>query len=256
MRVTEECAYCGGAASHGEGDHVTARCWFPSVPENELIAVPSCKSCNDSFAKDDQYFMNLIEVDSRTELHPVGRSIVEKARATRVASFGTPYGERLKGQVKVLPQIVNGVLVEGYWAPEKERLAATSRRVLRGMYYHHFGLRVPDTHGVFCAPVPAPRERDASTNEIFKVIEQAEVRLHLETGFRQGRLHKACQGAFTYRCTVLASDPHESGWLFEFYGGLELRGAVAPRGNIMLTGKAKAATTGRRYPRITYRLKG
>jgi hypothetical protein len=257
-RKPEDCTYCGKPASRGEGDHITAKCWFPGMPNKDLLAVPSCKKCNESFAKDDEYFMYFLSFDYRTELHPLAKPLIEKARSSRIKKWDDPFMVRIRSQIKILydqwPHPRDPMQAPMKWDYEKNRIAGTSTRIVKGLYRLVFHTRVPPSHAVFCAPLPLPEGRDADLERIVAFLEQAEVRHYIKSGFKELALHKACQGAFTYRWGYMSRVPEETGWTIEFYGGLTLSGAVAPIGS-PVWGSIDPKTGALSYS-VSYRLYG
>jgi hypothetical protein len=56
--MKDQCVYCGRPAD--TRDHVPAKSFFPEPRPDDLITVPSCKACNESYAKDEEYVRNLL----------------------------------------------------------------------------------------------------------------------------------------------------------------------------------------------------
>ena len=50
------CVYCG-IASEVTRDHVPPKCFFPKPRPSDLVTVPSCKHCNISGSKDEEFFL-------------------------------------------------------------------------------------------------------------------------------------------------------------------------------------------------------
>ena len=71
-----ECVYCGREAQL-TSDHIPPKNLFPKPRPSNLITVPSCKRCNRSASKDDEYLRLVLvmreDVFSRSE-----RCLVEK----------------------------------------------------------------------------------------------------------------------------------------------------------------------------------
>jgi hypothetical protein len=53
------CVFCGEHADTRE--HIFARCFFDRPFPKDLLTIPSCHNCNNSFSGDEQYLMYLID---------------------------------------------------------------------------------------------------------------------------------------------------------------------------------------------------
>src|SRR5690242_7545069 len=62
-----ECVYCGGACE--SSDHVPPKCLFANPAKEDLIEVPSCKKCNNSFSNDDEYLKIVLGILDVNESH-------------------------------------------------------------------------------------------------------------------------------------------------------------------------------------------
>ena len=49
------CVYCGSAVT--TVDHIPPKAIIPAKSRGNLLTVPSCRKCNNSFSKDDEYLM-------------------------------------------------------------------------------------------------------------------------------------------------------------------------------------------------------
>jgi len=58
-RLLQGCIYCGGVAD--TRDHVPSKCLLEGPYPPNLYVVACCESCNQSFSKDEEYFVCLIE---------------------------------------------------------------------------------------------------------------------------------------------------------------------------------------------------
>lgn len=63
------CIYCGSTENPTK-DHIPPKNLFAKPRPNNLITVPSCKSCNEGFHLDDDYFYMLIQTGAKTSEHP------------------------------------------------------------------------------------------------------------------------------------------------------------------------------------------
>lgn len=124
VRSKNHCIYCGQFAD--TKDHVPLKCLFEKPYPPNLLTVPSCQLCNQSFSKDEEYFINILsEIATNRTLRQkleVGGSIYN-ARIRR-----PKLGERIdrsktEGENKII-----------YITPEFERLALIVEKISRGLY--------------------------------------------------------------------------------------------------------------------------
>jgi hypothetical protein len=54
----KECVYCGAEAT--TVDHVIARCLLEKPYPPNLKTLPSCRPCNEAYAKDEEYFLAVL----------------------------------------------------------------------------------------------------------------------------------------------------------------------------------------------------
>lgn len=58
LRDGTQCAYCGRPAT--TRDHVPPKCLLEKPLPKTSITVPSCRACNEGFAKDEEYFATVL----------------------------------------------------------------------------------------------------------------------------------------------------------------------------------------------------
>lgn len=134
------CAICGIREATTR-DHVPPKAIFHEPYPNNLITVPSCAKCNNDGSKFDAELRVVIGMHTARD-------------SSRGDSFWTSYAlrtlaknNRLRTQILASGKRVNlrtsaGVLLgEAYAVPYSVRKhSAVMNRIVRGLYYHHFGL--------------------------------------------------------------------------------------------------------------------
>lgn len=58
-KLANHCVFCGERADTRE--HIFAKCFFDHPYPKDLLTMPSCRKCNNSFSSDEQYLMYLID---------------------------------------------------------------------------------------------------------------------------------------------------------------------------------------------------
>lgn len=66
-KVANRCVFCGEYADTRE--HIFARCFFDRPFPKDLLTIPSCHKCNNSFSGDEQYLMYLTDYLKSIELY-------------------------------------------------------------------------------------------------------------------------------------------------------------------------------------------
>ena len=72
------CVYCNCLMEEETRDHVPSKCLFPKGTPG-LVTVPSCKECNKGFAKDEEYFRQMVTFALESSDHPQAKEPTDKA---------------------------------------------------------------------------------------------------------------------------------------------------------------------------------
>ncbi len=142
----ESCVYCG-ATERLTRDHIPPKSLFGG-PRPQLITVPCCRSCNQSFAKDDEYFRqelaNRLDLKANPEVRKILRAVYR--------SWERPEGQGLRRAFAETLMPVDVIRPSGLWVGRAtgfvvrlRRLERVAARITKGLFYHEFGERLPDT---------------------------------------------------------------------------------------------------------------
>lgn len=196
------CVYCGEAEGNSV-DHVPPKLLFPSPRPDNLITVPSCRACNQGFQRDDEYFQAAMLLRSDIAKEPEAKAIME----TFFRSWERPRGERFARSFFRTFQIAEWQTPSGLFAGntpafevENKRLQRVYERIVRGLFFHEQGFRVPDDYRV----------------ETMLWVEERPNLLRALPRYFRGRPIRRIGGVFTYTC-VFGENPAISLWLFNFY---------------------------------------
>lgn len=194
----EICGYCGNP-SPTTRDHVPPKGIFPPPRPSDLVTIPACTSCNQSASETDERFRAYLSlhvgVDTPTTRQlwdPALRSIRRKRslRQRLLADLERVWTRTSSG-------IITGRAYRGLW--DSEAHDTTIERVIRGLYFHHYGEVLGSR-----ANVRAQWYRRL-TPEILEVTEDSD---HRSIG----------DGQFVYRYGRAMDSPLHSVWLFQFHG--------------------------------------
>ncbi len=139
------CAYCG-AEGPVTMDHVFARTLF-LVPDERMITVPACKACHDQKSAGEADLRDFVNAEINGSRHPNAIKHIEKtARATLTnrSRFGRAFIEQGGDTAWVTDAGI--YLGQAFGVPTDsfvDRVLATVEYVVRGLYFHETGRRLP-----------------------------------------------------------------------------------------------------------------
>src|SRR5262245_36307104 len=139
-----ECTYCGSNQNPSD-DHIPAECIFPEGQQG-LIKVPSCEKCNRRFAKDDEYFRNMILMRQDVADHPVAQVLLPKVRRAYARAEGRGRLVSLVNNLRRVPLRTHSGRYAGQgnlYHIDSDRLDRVVARIIRGLYFHETETRLP-----------------------------------------------------------------------------------------------------------------
>ena len=139
VNLPRRCVYCGGKAT--TRDHVLPRCLLEKPFPQNLLTVPSCRECNESYSCDEEYLNVVI---SNIGHAPQLVAKVERGGAVDRALERAPaLDQRIVDSLEVGPD--GQVCLK----PERERILKVMRKIAYGLFI--FRYRKPVTIGQFSA---------------------------------------------------------------------------------------------------------
>lgn len=135
------CVYCGSRANI-TSDHIPPKCLFRERKGLQLITVPACDKCNNSYKKDDEYFRIYASADiSRNEQG-------DKLWYEKV--MGSTFSRSPKLRKNIVSSISEDVRIsKGAVLRRKKLNLDASRinnvlvRIVKGLYWHHYKKCLP-----------------------------------------------------------------------------------------------------------------
>ena len=195
-------------------DHVPPRSFYPRTPPKNLITVPSCETCNKTFAKDDDYARLVLTTaegrvgnTSRNELLPIVKRFAEREESKRILK--TVY-ESLRPAYYETP---GGIIVQGQqFVLEGERLDTFAKRVVKALFYREKRYRLPDDCSIHAINYRRMREFEdlAGPNKDFYVFILAELAEYAE--------RRSWGDVFGYSWVQSPNHSDATWWLLDFYG--------------------------------------
>ena len=204
------CVYCGGVGPISR-DHIPPRNLFAKPRPGNLITVPSCRTCNEAASKDDEYFRLVTAIRHDTADHPdaagVWSAAMESLQKPWKGGFRAAF---LNDAREVALHTRAGIYLgqAGVYDVDLERLNRVAARVVRGLFYHHSGRRIPNEYRVvaYCTT-----GIDSSQTEVVTQVQD------MVNALLSGKPHIVGKGTFAYWYRFLEEDVHLSAWLLVFY---------------------------------------
>jgi len=203
-KISGECAYCGKPAT--TLDHVPPQGLF-AKPRVGLIKVPACQECNNLASRDDEFLKRLsltLGADRSQDAVQASQSVLRSLQYPEAQKMK----EDLYGTIRPvqLPSSTGLSRLESSFKMtlDGERMGRIIRKVVRGLYFHVKGKRLPskylvETHVVGQeVPTAAFRENESHILAFPEIV----------VGDR----------AFTFRHIISPEDEFLSVWRLEFYG--------------------------------------
>lgn len=137
MTSVKKCIYCGSSDNITD-DHVPPKNLFPKPRPSNLITVPSCKQCNSSFSKDDEYFRSMLvscePVHDDENAKKIFESVLRSLRRSEAKGFNKQIQESLSSIDIMSP---GGIFLKK--APaikfDAKRIKSTATRIAKGLFY-------------------------------------------------------------------------------------------------------------------------
>jgi hypothetical protein len=185
-------------------DHVPPQCLFLPPRPSDLITVPSCQPCNDSFKKDDEYFRQVITAGIDPFRFPIALQTITRLAAPQKAGFRRKMVSDVNFQ-------------DGSLGVDRQRVDRVASRLIRGLLFHHTekrmgaGTKIQVWYPCFDDPVPG----DSDLQALLDLV-------------KHERLRTIGDGVFSYRCITDGSDNQSGVWQMVFYERNEVVGVVFP----------------------------
>jgi hypothetical protein len=135
LLVPNQCIYCG-AVNDLTLDHVPPKLFFATPYPENLITVPACHSCNQSFQKDDEYTRTIASLDLRASKNPTAQSKLPVISRALRRPTAKGFAEYLASQTTTTT-ILNhrGSPLGQITSVDRERVNATGIRMIRGLHF-------------------------------------------------------------------------------------------------------------------------
>jgi hypothetical protein len=213
-----ECIYCG-QQKELTVDHIPPKCLFPKPRPNNLITVPSCSSCNSGESKDDEYFRMMLTFSIEASQHPEIKNLIptilRSLNKPEKFGFSQAFYKTLSDvELQTKSGLYLGKTAK-YQADEK-RLNRVVNRILKGLFYHEIGSRLPDkyevctySHWIFRDMLYIPPDIIDNLQKTLAMLDPIKPKI-------------IGNDIFSYKyCLPCNADQNNSIWLFTFFNKID-----------------------------------
>jgi hypothetical protein len=198
-----QCSYCG-LEKKITSDHVPPKLFLEQPRPPNLLTVPSCSDCNQSFMADDEYTRAVLGADIRANWNYAAQSNMPAI----VRSLQRPDARGLADYVSRESHLMDVLAANGSPVMAKkidsQRVNRSGLYILRGLYFHEMGRRLSGTSSIVRVG-----SQTGLTSRDLEIVTVARVFQTLPDQ-RNG----AAGTAFSY---TAAFGPHLSVWLMLLY---------------------------------------
>ena len=219
------CVYCGKYKVL-TSDHIPPKNLFPKPRPNNLITVHACKNCNEGASKDDEYFRLMLSMKDDVYTQPG----VEQLWQTSYRGLKRPTKQ---GMVRSLSKNFqygptynqSGIYLgcKGTYNVDLERLDRVIERIIKGLFFHHYGK-------------PLPKEYSAKSFSVDGLIDHSvwklpDTKLILKE-IKRYRSINIGDNVFAYKFFRLQEDENVTFWLITFYSRVNFLGFTLKESDI------------------------
>jgi hypothetical protein len=139
----EKCVYCG-TDKNLTLDHVPPKLLLPQTYAGNLITVPACFPCNQSFQKDDEYMRTMLCIDVPASKNAAAqshlRAVLRSLQRPDARGFAEYLAKRANSSV-ILGQ--DGSPMGQVFELDKARANRVGERFIRALYFTETGAPLP-----------------------------------------------------------------------------------------------------------------
>lgn len=219
-----ECVYCG-TMENLTRDHAVPKSFFPEPRPSNLITVPSCRACNESFSLDEEYCLTKLVLRDDLSDHPNVPYLLTKIfRGFEKGKKGR-FLLALRRDTKPVDAYSDGGIFLGKrigYTAKLERIERVVEKIIKSLFFHHQQKRIPADYKISVFYT-------RSLNPVIAVQAQIKVILNMLASEPSRILGDK---VFSYKFRVLDDDPLSSLWVMIFFGKVIFLGMVMPNDNV------------------------
>ena len=213
----KSCIYCGSSEDMTV-DHIPPKALFPEPRPSNMLTVPCCKKCNESFSKDDEYFRTVLVSHASVSSDPNVQAVNEKLLRSMRRPEAAAMASAIRKSLHVVDVTSRGGIYLGRspaMMVNAGRINRITDRIARGLFYITHDYPVPMRYEVTCV------FKDAA----FSMPEEF---IALWRGFWKQPVTIG-ENIFGYSYALCVDDPNGMLFIYWLYGNLWFYGIVSPK---------------------------
>ena len=210
-----ECVYCGSMKQTTD-DHVPPKSLFPKPRPSNLITVPCCRKCNNSASKDDEYFRSMLAMRNDAGEHSEAQRVLPAVSRSLRRRKGSGFTKKLLQNVTLVDVRTPAGLYVGRavgYKVENERLERVVARIVRGVYWYHYGFRLKENYEVNC--YEQSRLLASCDQEVLQEFAE-----NFRPMFGKPPDNEIGNHVFEYWARSDVNDKYTTAWFLRFYGSV------------------------------------
>ena len=216
----KSCIYCGSKGSMTT-DHIPPKNLFPEPRPSNMLTVPSCKKCNESFSKDDEYFRTVLVSCASVSLDPNAQAVNKKLIRSMIRPKAVAMASSIRNSLHVVDVISKGGIYLGI-SPAMEvspdRINRVTNRIARGLFYIEHDYPVPIGYEVRCVFNDDALSMPKSFIDHWRKFWKPPIKIG--------------NNVFTYSYALCVDDPNGMLFIYWFYGKLYFYGYILPNSEV------------------------
>jgi hypothetical protein len=197
------CVYCNEREATTE-DHVVPEGFFPEAPTQGYVRVRACEPCNNGHSRDEEYLLAVLLAQGTGRSDEANEILNRWSRDHETgARRRTGLGRRLVDAVEPVELHSEAGIYLGTERAvrlEVDRVNRVLEKIVRGLFFHEFGRRLPDD-------VTLRVELDPEFDRL----------RHGPFPHAMVRVPKRLGDVFTWRVVALPESPDFTVWVLTFY---------------------------------------
>lgn len=215
------CVYCGKVGPLTR-DHIPPKTLFATRPP-DLITVPCCEKCNKGFSGDDTYFRDVVSMRADVGDHPEVQRNMDAVLRSVVRPEQRKYWDGILGGAQLRDVLSPSGLYVGQrpaYDVNVGRLDRVVARIVKGLFYHEFNRRLPETHEVAAYFEEGFGCVDSTTMaNVLRLCSNVTAEVPTERG----------ANVFRFWYKAAEDSPDTSLWVLQFYGTLGFMAVVGEK---------------------------
>jgi hypothetical protein len=146
MENKKTCVYCGSKDRAMSVEHVIPKSLFSKENRKNLVTVPCCTKCNNSFGKDVEYFKNMLLLREDVANQPTVKSLADEVQRALLRREKEKFTSNLLNTTKEVEVVTHAGIYAGKkraYKIDMDIINAVIQRSIRGLYYSHTKRIIP-----------------------------------------------------------------------------------------------------------------